>query len=183
MCKSRGCSPRDIWQKGYVRELQRNLGGDFPGNPDPGKKDWIIVDDETPGVTIGAKWKSLHNANGEQVGEASHFPPGGLEWGVDFTDRDGVGDVTYPLPVEKSGRYRLMGKVPYIWGAKTDSATMLEIASAGKTVRTVFNQSIGTGTWQKIGEFDFAPGATLKIIAAESRGVVVADGFALAPAE
>ena len=181
MCKARGCEPRDIWKKGLVRELQRNLGGDFPGNPDPATKDWIIVDDEMPGVVIGAKWKSIHNANGEQVGMSSHYPPGGYGWRVDFTDNTGVGDITYPLPVKKAGNFRLLWRVPYMHSLKTESVTTLEIFSGG-TVRSItVNQSIGTGTWQEAGEFELAPGATLKIIASKSRGVVIADGFALVP--
>jgi hypothetical protein len=181
MCKARECAPRDIWKKGLVRELQRNLGGDFPGNPDPSVKDWIIVDDETPGVTFGAKWKSLHNANGDQVGQSSHYPPGGLGWGVDFADSTGVGDVAYPLPVKKAGKYKLLWRVPYMHSAKTESSTALEISSSGNVKRITVNQSIGTGTWQEAGVFDFAPGATLKIIASKSHGVVIADGFALVP--
>jgi hypothetical protein len=47
--------------------------------------------------------------------------------------------------------------------------------------RITVNQSIGTGTWQEAGVFDFAPGSTLKIIASKSYGVVIADGFALVP--
>ncbi len=179
MCKVRGCEPRDIWKRGLVRELQRNLGGDFPGNPDPSTKDWIIVDDETPGVKFGEKWKSLHNANGDQVGQSSHYPPGGHGWGVDFVDSVGVGDVTYPLPVKKAGRYRLLWRVPYMHSAKTESATVLEISSGDYVKRITVNQSIGTGTWQEAGVFDFAPDATLRIIASKSYGVVIADGFAL----
>ena len=181
MCKEHGCEPRDIWKRGLVRELQRNLGGDFPGNPDPDTKDWIIVDDEMPGVVIGAKWRMVHNANGEQVGRHSHFPANGGSWGVDFTDCTGVGDVTYPLPVEKAGKYRLLWRVPYMHSAKTESVTTLEISSGGSIKRITVNQGIGTGSWQEAGIFDFAPGATLKIIASKSHGVVVADGFALVP--
>ena len=44
------------------------------------------------------------------------------------------------------------------------------------------DQAQGTGMWQKLGEFDLAPGATLKIMPAKSSGYVVADGFAVVPA-
>ncbi|MBR4616903.1 MAG: FAD-dependent oxidoreductase, partial [Kiritimatiellae bacterium] len=60
LCKMREMLPRDIWRQGLVRELQRMLGGDFPGVPDPATKGWRIVDDETPGVTFTKEWKFWH---------------------------------------------------------------------------------------------------------------------------
>ena len=69
--------------------------------------------------------------------------------------------------------------MPYMHSAKTESATVLEISSGDYVKRITVNQSIGTGTWQEAGVFDFAPGATLRIIASKSYGVVIADGFAL----
>jgi hypothetical protein len=65
--------------------------------------------------------------------------------------------------------------------AKTESVTALEISSGGSVKSFTVNQSFGTGSWQEAGVFDFAPGATLKIVASKSHGVVVADGFALVP--
>ena len=183
LCKELGCSPRDIWAKGKVRELQRRLGGDFPGVPDPAEKGWLIVDDEMPGVTIGKGWKAKHLANGGQVGDACHMPPGGHSWGVKFEPSADVGDVVYPLPVKAAGRYTLMGRTPYMHSVQMDSRTTMEISSGGKTTEFVVNQAVGSGTWQRIGEFSLTPGATLKILPAKSYGTVVADGFALVPVE
>jgi hypothetical protein len=74
-----------------------------------------------------------------------------------------------------------MGKVPYSYGAKPGSRTACEITAGGKATSFFFDQAYGTGSWQKIGEFDLAPGATLTVIPAKSRGFTVADGFALVP--
>jgi hypothetical protein len=182
MCRENSCVPRDIWKRGMVRRLQRRLGGDFPGNPDPDKAHWLIVDDETPGVKFGKGWKFLHNANGDQVGDGSHFPPGGYCWGVDLkSGRADVGEAVYPLPVSKKGRYTLMGRVPYQHSAPADSVTVMEIVS-GKSVRNFkVHQNIATGQWQKLGEFEFNPGDKLRIDASKSYGTVIADGFALVP--
>ena len=182
MCKEKGCGPRDIWKSGMVRELQRRLGGEFPGVPDPAEKGWLIVDDETPGVTFGKGWKPQHNANGGQVGDVCHMPPGGHAWGVNLKPAANVGEVVYPLPVKEPGRYVLMGRIPYLHSAPMDSRTTLEISSGGKVTEFAVNQAVGSGTWQRLGEFDLAPGATLKILPAKSYGTVVADGFALVPA-
>ena len=72
-----------------------------------------------------------------------------------------------------------MGRVPYSWSAKQGSKTAFEIDSDGKHSSFSADQAQGTGEWQKLGEFDLAPGATLKILPAKSKGYVVADGFAL----
>ena len=90
---------------------------------------------------------------------------------------------TYPLPVAEAGRYKLVGKGPYMWNAKPGSATAMEIVSGGKAVAFTADQAQSTGEWVKFGEFDLEPGATLTIIPAKSRGHVVADGFALVPVQ
>ena len=182
MCKERGCEPRGIWKQGLVRDLQRRLGGDFPGNPDPETAHWLIVDDESPGVRFGKGWMFFHNANGEQVGEGSHCPPGGACWGVNLKrGTNDAADPVYPLPVPKKGRYVLMGRIPYHHSAHADSRTVMEIVSEGTVKRFDTCQAIGSGSWQRIGEFELAPGSELKIITSESYGTVVADGFALIP--
>lgn len=182
MCKERSCTPRDVWKRGMVRELQRRLGGDFPGNPDPEKAAWLIVDDETPGVKFGEGWKFINNANGDQVGEGSHFPPGGECWGVELKRGiKGADDPVYPLPVVKKGIYTLLGRVPYQHSAHADSKTVFEVVSGGVTNRFDANQAIGTGDWLKLGEFELSPESTLRIITSESYGTVIADGFALVP--
>ena len=182
ICREKGWRPRDVWAKGMVRELQRRLGGGFPGVPDPAEKGWLIVDDETPGVTFGKGWKGLHTANGGQVGDTCHMPPGGHSWGVNLKPKSSVGEVVYPLPVKEVGRYTLMGRIPYLHSALMDSRTTMEICSDGKVTAFTVNQAVGTGTWQRLGEFDLAPGAKLTILSAKSYGTVVADGFALVPA-
>jgi len=183
LCREKGWRPRDVWAKGAVRELQRRLGGGFPGVPDPATEGWLIVDDETPGVIFGKGWQFFQNANGEQVGDGSHFPPGGSCWNSDLKEGTAnVADVVYPLPVAAKGRYELMQRIPYLHSANVDSLTAMEIVSEGKSQTITFNQAIGTGSWQRVGVFDLAPGATLRILPAKSHGVVIADGFALVPA-
>ncbi len=170
MCRELGETPRGIYTNGHVRKLQRRLGGAFPGSPDPTKSNWRFVDDESKGVKFGKGWRRNHNSNGEQVGDFAHFAGKSAE------------DAVYPLPVQKEGRYVLMGRVPYSWGAKPGSKMVCEIASGGQVKALTIDQAQGTGMWQKLGEFDLAPGATLKIMPAKSSGYVVADGFALVPA-
>ena len=178
LCRRHGILPRGVYADGHCRALQRVLGGDFPGNPDPLTKDWLIVDDETPGVTFGKGWHRVHNPNGEQVGDVSHMPST-HGWGVDLKPGSGVGDVVYPLPAKAAGRYALMGRIPYLWGAKAGSVTAMEIRSGEKTTSFAVDQAQNSGQWMRLGELDLAPGATLTIVGAKSRGTVVADGFAL----
>ena len=179
LCKMREMLPRDIWRQGLVRELQCMLGGDFPGVPNPETKGWIIVDDETSGVTFTKEWKFWHNANGEQIGEGSHYPPDGGCWGCDLKAGSCVGDAKYPLPITVKGRYVLMGRIPYLHSASTHSSTAMTIESEGSVFHFKVNQAIGTGSWRKLGEFDLSPGAMLRIHLSKSFGVVVADAFAL----
>ena len=169
LCRELGETPRGIWKGGHVRQLQERLGGGFPGVPDRKTAGWLIVDDESDGVTFGKGWTKRHNNNGEQVGDWTHFA------------KEGAWKATYPLPVEKAGRYALMGKTPYAHSAKPGSQTAFELTSGGKTDSFFFDQAQGTGFWQKIGEFDLEPGATLAIVPAKSKGFIVADGFALVP--
>ena len=169
LCRELGETPRGIYANGHFRKLQDRLGGGFPGVPDQKTAGWAIVDDESAGVKFGKGWARRHNANGDQVGDYTHFPKAGAE------------AVVYPLPVEKAGRYTLMGKVPYSYGAKPGSKTTFKIVSGGKAEVFTFDQAYGTGSWQKIGAFDLAPGATLAIVPAKSKGFTAADGFALVP--
>ena len=170
MCRELGETPRGIYAHGHIRKLQGRLGGEFPGVPDPKLSDWRIVDDESAGVKFGKGWQKRHVHYGDQVGEYAHFPGKKAE------------PVVYPLPVDKEGRYALMGRVPYSWGAKPGSKTVCELTSRGRVEKFTIDQAIADGTWRKLGEFDLAPGATLKLLPAKSKGYVVADGFAVAPA-
>ena len=183
LCKMRGCGPRGIWEKGLVRELQDRLGGDWPDRPAPERANWVIVDDETPGVILGKGWRQMWCPNGEQVGDWAHVIGAG-RGGVDPKSPKALAKMepaVYPLPVKTAGRYAIHFKVPYLWWAKPGSSTALDVTSGGKTVRATIDQGYAMGLWQKVGDFDLSPGATLSIIPSESRGSVFADGFAIEP--
>jgi len=75
-----------------------------------------------------------------------------------------------------------MGRVPFSYGAKPGSKTVCELTSGGRVKTFTIDQAIADGTWRNLGEFDLAPGATLKLLPAKSKGYVVADGFAVVPA-
>ena len=109
--------------------------------------------------------------NGEQVGDYAHFA------------KDGAEDALYPLPVRQKGRYRLMGRIPYCYSLMPGGAIQYEISSDSKTIPFKFDMAIGSGTWRELGEFDLAPDAALRIVPSKSKGLVVADGFALVPAD
>ena len=175
LCKMRRCSPRGIWEKRFVRELQDRLGGDWPDRPAPERAGWKIVDDETPGVVLGKGWRQMWCPNGEQVGDWTHVC--GRRDGSALAKAE---PVVYPLPVNEAGRYSLYFKVPYSWWVKPGLSTAVDIVSGSKTVRATFDQGYAMGTWQKVGDFDLAPGATLAIIPSSSKGPVFADGFAIA---
>ena len=68
-----------------------------------------------------------------------------------------------------------------MWYAKPGSQTVLELVSGGKSQTHVIDQGLETGVWRMIGKFELEPGAQLKILARQSFGTVVADGFALVP--
>ena len=183
LCKTQGCGPRGIWEKGLVRELQDRLGGDWPDRPAPERANWAIVDDETPGVVLGKGWRQMWCPNGEQVGDWAHVIGAG-HGGVDHKSPKALAKMepaVYPLPVKTAGRYAIHFKVPFLWWAKPGSSTALDITSGGKNVRATIDQGYAMGLWQKVGDFDLAPGATLAIIPSESRGNVFADGFAIEP--
>ena len=182
LCKRDGLLPRGVYTEGRCRELQRILGGDFPGNPDPAKKDWLIVDDESAGVTFGKGWKPQYNPNGEQVGDVSHMASE-TGWSGNLQEGSDVGDVVYPLPVPAVARYRLMGRMPYTNWARPGSVTALEIKSGTNVWAMTIDQAVNGGRWNEIGVFDFKPGATLRIVGAKSHGMVIADGFALVKEE
>ena len=167
MCHELGVTPRVIYKGGHIRKLQERLGGGFPGVPDVKTVGWLIVDDESEGVKFGKGWRKVHNNNGDQVGNWTHRPGRNAQ------------EAVYPLPVVKSGRYTLMGKVPYAYSAKPGSKTVIKIVSAGNEKLFSADQAQSTGQWIKLGEFDLEPGATLTIIPQKSNGFVAADGFAL----
>jgi hypothetical protein len=145
------------------------------------RADWAIVDDETPGVVFGKGWRQMWCPNGEQVNDWSHIC-GGRDGGERTQQMLAEAEpTTYALPVKTAGRYALHFKVPYLWWVKPGRLTAIDITSGGKTVRATYDQGYAMGQWQKIGEYDLAPGATLAIIPSASKGPIFADGFALVP--
>ena len=171
MCVKGGYSPRELYEKGHARELQRNLGGEFPGNPDPARAGWRYVDDESDGVTFEGEWRHDYNCNGGQCGDKT-------SWGG-----DAAVSATYPLPVEKAGRHALKGIVPHLFNRKTAPIADISIRSGGKTFRIEWNQLVESGSWRDLGTFDLEPGATIEVRRASTSrdGEVVADGFAIVP--
>lgn len=168
LCFKYDCRPRDIYTKGHYRELQDLLGGEFPGRPDPRLKGWAIVDDETPdAVLFKGNWKLKHNPNGEQVGDVSTFA------------KKGAISAEYKLPVEKPGRYALKMRVPYSPFVKHPSSTQIEIVSNGVKKIIKVDQTEKMGEWREIGVFELDKGATLTVNAKESKGTIIADGFAV----
>ena len=178
LCRKYSIRPREVYTAGHVRELQANLGGDFPGVRDPRTSGWLIIDDEDEGVRFGKGWVKTHCALGEQTGEYAHFA-GGHAWGPSPDALKGCGEAVYPLPVKAAGRYRLMGKTPFIRTSAAGSSTSMEIVSGGKKAGAEWNQAYNPGKWAEIGEFELEPGATLRIIPQRSKGKVSADAFAL----
>ena len=171
LCRKYACTPRDIWAKGHTRELQRRVGGDWPGNPDPAHANWRYVDDEDAGVVFTGGWTKKYWPNGEQCGNFTHIP--GKK----------AGPVDYPLPVEEPGKYALYAKVPYHWDTEMDSETVCEIDMGGKTQEFTWNPSIARGTWRRLGAFEMKKGAVLRLIPGRSRGTIIADGYAIVPVE
>ena len=171
MCVKGGYSPRELYAKGHARELQRNLGGDFPGNPDPAHVGWRYVDDESEGVTFEGKWHCDYNCNGGQCGDKT-------SWGG-----DAAVSATYPLPVERAGRHALKGLVPHLFHRKTAPVADISIRSGGRTYGLEWNQFAESGSWRDLGTFDLEPGATLELRRSPKcrGGTVVADGFAIVP--
>lgn len=169
LCQKYDCSPRDLWAKGHARELQRRIGGDWPGNPDPCYKDWLFIDDEDKSVKFEGAWKQQYCPNGEQHGNQAHFAG------------SKPGTVTYPLPVPTTGRYALYGKVPYHWNMVAESKTVCEIESAGRKEILTWHPTVNSGTWCHLGDFQLEKGAVLRLLGARSTGTIIADGYALKP--
>ena len=180
MCHRGRYSPRELYAGGHARELQRRLGGSFPGNPDPATKDWLHVDDEDSGVTFAGGWFSNWNCNGGQYGDRSHYA----------TKPDAK--ATYPLPVTRPGRYALKGIVPHLFNYTFSPVANIAVRSGGKTTNLVWRQLRDSGFWVDLGELDLEPGATLELSVGDvnpadhksrwfSGSAAVADGFALAP--
>jgi len=172
--KRERCSPRELYARGLVREIQRKMGGEWPGNPDPNDEGWQVVDDESPGVTFGTGWRRKWNENGEQVGHASHV--------ADCKRATEPGAAAYPLPVKTEGDYLVRMKTPFLpWPLEqTVGRTAIEIHTGGEVVRLSVNQGIRQGRWRVIGRFRLRPGAILYVVPGKSSSSrCVADGFAI----
>lgn len=180
LCKKHSICPRGVYTGGYVRELQSNLGGSFPGRPDPAMAGWLLVDDEDEGVKFGKGWVKTHSSLGEQTGEYVHFA-GGHAWGPDPAMLPHCEDAVFPLPVKEAGRYRLMGKIPFVRTTPAGSSTTIEVESGGKVTVFSWNQAYNPGKWAEVGVLRLEKGAKLRIVPKRSRGQVAADVFALVP--
>ena len=76
-----------------------------------------------------------------------------------------------------------MGRIPWQHSAKPGSRTVLKLVGPGFSHRLTVDQGLAPGTWRTFGTYELAPGASLRILAGESSGTVVADGFALVKEE
>lgn len=173
MCREAKCGPRRIFADGKCRELQHRIGGDWPGNPDPSRKGWSYVDDESPDTVVNGKWAQDFCCNGGQFGDKASWS---------FGPETG-GSVVYRLPVARAGRYRLYGKVPYDWTIKQcNRIAEIKVTSNGQAKTLSWNQSLQTGRWLAIAELELAPGATLELAPSKKKDVTItADGYALEP--
>ena len=175
ICTREGLRPRQVYEKGFVREIQRKMGGDWPGNPDPAHATWKIVDDESEGVTFGKGWKKCWNSNGEQEGQQSHCcsKPSTAE------------EAVYPLPVAAPGRYRIHAKTPFApWTRESRRGkAAYRIESEGTHETVLVDHYLHQGRWYSVGEFMLKPGARLFIVPKESKvaGDLFADGIAIEP--
>ena len=169
MCCEGNCLPRDLFTRGEVRRLQRRLGGDWPGNPDPARKDWIVVDDEDEDVRFEGAWTSDFCENGGQIGDRAHFASAGPSVRA-----------IYPLAHVPAGRYRLYGRVPYSWVPHVcDGLVSVRVRSSAGTVDFEWNEYLHMGRWNVIGEIELGDGGSLTACAAAGTADLVLDGFAL----
>ena len=171
-CKAHSIVPRQVYERGLVRDIQRKLGGDWPGNPDPQKAEWRIVDNEMPGVVFGRGWTNEFCSSGCTVND---------RYAVAASNE--AEDAVFPLPVAKAGRYRLMRNLPYLAWEPVDGDTVAEIETDGRTETIRFPALEHVGGWSAIGTFDLKPGSRLHLMPSRSRGAVYADAFAVVPDE
>ena len=172
LCRETGLSPRGLYAQGRMKDLQARIGGDFPGNVSPERRSWKIVDDET--VELGSDWKKAWKIEGGQVGDRASYPT---------KSHAEQSNASYPLPVERKGRYRIYRRVPHEFWVMPDCVprTHVDIVSEGRSVAASFDPVADGGKWVPIGDFDLAPGAKLVIVPSKSTGNLVADGFAIKP--
>ena len=175
ICAREGIRPRQVYAKGFVREIQRKMGGDWPGNPDPAHATWRIVDDESDVVAFGKGWRACWNCNGEQEGHRSHCCGAPAK----------ADEAVYPLPVAAPGRYRIYAKTPFApWPREKmngKAAYRIETAEGDQTV--LVDHYLHQGRWRAIGTFPLKSGAKLAIVprASTVAGTLFADGIAIEP--
>lgn len=171
LCKDKSISPKEVYSNGFVREIQRKMGGDWPGNPDPATADWMIVDDEDFDLPEG--WGRNYCCNGCTVNDKYSSCRAG---------DPAVGILEMKFPIVKKGRYLLKRNIPFLpewWRNAHGGMTAAEIITDGKTISVQFPAFAGVGTWTDIGEFELCPGAEIHIIPEKSTGTVFIDAFAL----
>ena len=175
ICRREGIRPRELFKMGLVREIQRKMGGDWPGNPDPAHATWCIVDDESEGVVFGEGWSSQWNCNGEQEGDKTHY----------CYHPETAEEATYPLPVPAKGVYRIYAKTPFVpWPReKMHGQIAYRVETCDGSRLVLFDHYLQQGRWREIGVFPLRPGATLIISPKESKaaGTLFADGIAIEP--
>jgi len=171
-CKEHGILPRDVYRRGLVRKIQRRMGGDWPGNPDPAKKDWRITDDEDAARTVfGKGWRHAFNHSGCTYNDKyAHAAAGKAE------------PAEYRLDVPAKGRYELWRNLPFMpWAPVDEGETCAFLISGDDTHELKFVANAGLGRWTKLGEYELVPGAVLKILPHRSTGTIYADAFAVVP--
>ena len=98
-----------------------------------------------------------------------------------MTGTSKAGCAIYPLAVDRPGKFRLYGKVPYHWMVKKPSSTAITVENGADRKEFRWDQTRSMGEWIDLGVFDLDKGARLVIDAKASTGTVIADGFAISP--
>ena len=175
-CKVRNCSPRGLYEMDAMRELQRALGGDWPGNPDPERRSWIVVDDEDSAAEFGPGWERRYNPNGGQRGNQSTYLTQGMTTVVSPVYSFGS------IPV---GRYRLKALTPYAYSTRAWGlgVVSLDLQFSGGKRRLEWDQRADSGEWSDLGAFALSGDVRICVSPRPRDGgsVIVLDAFALIP--
>ena len=170
-CREHGIQPRQVYERGLVRKIQRLMGGDWPGNPDPAKRNWRIVDNEDAArVTFGKGWYQSYSHSGCTVND---------KFAVANADKAEAAE--YRLDVPTKGRYELWRNLPFIAWAAVDGETCALLVNGQTTHELKFIANSNVGKWTKLGEYELEPGAVLKLLPHRSTGKLYADAFAVVP--
>ena len=178
ICAARGLEPRDLWTKKYTGELQRAIGGDWPGATNEVKRNWRVVDDEDPEMMFeGDGWTLRHPPNGGRSGLHCHS--------YDKNRRQSARAVVN-LPIAGTpSRYELYYRIPYMieyieghpYG--TNALMVADLVNGSMRTRLRWNPLQKTGVWNSLGIFDLKPGARLELLPRESEGEFFVDSFAI----